>query len=110
MDVTYLLNLAGECPVEGQHKEWTGQSISSLLCIADDGNQWLVITADLEAFEGVPQRHFGVTGIRQLVSHDLVVECWIHGSKKAGFNRFVEMWPRQTPLGKCRFEFVLVQL
>ena len=42
-------------------KEWTGQSISSMLRIADDGSRWAAITA--EASVGVPQRRLGVMGI-----------------------------------------------
>ena len=42
-------------------KEWTGQSISSLLRTADDRSWWAVITA--EASVGVPQRRLGVMWI-----------------------------------------------
>ena len=41
---------------------WTGQSMLSLLCIADDRGRWAVIEAD-GADGGVPQRRLGVTGI-----------------------------------------------
>ena len=42
-------------------KEWTGQSMLSLLVIADDSSRWAVITANTSA--GVPQRRQGVTRI-----------------------------------------------
>ena len=42
-------------------EEWTGQSMSSLLCIADDRRQWTVKAVD--ASVGVPQRRLGVMGI-----------------------------------------------
>ena len=42
-------------------KEETGQSMSSLLRIADDRSRWAAITAD--ASVGVPQRRLGTTGI-----------------------------------------------
>ena len=45
-----------------QRKKWTGQSIASLLRIADDRSRWAVNTA--EASVGVSQRRLGV-----LVSH-----------------------------------------
>ena len=41
-------------------KEWTGQSISSLLRVAEDERRWATITSD--ASVGVPQRRLGVTG------------------------------------------------
>ena len=43
-------------------KEWTGQSMSSLLCIVDDKGRWAVITS-----VGVPQRRLGVTGFDCLI-------------------------------------------
>ena len=48
--------------MEGQHnsKEWTGQSLSSLLCIADDKNRWATIT--VEASVGVPTTTPGCHG------------------------------------------------
>ena len=44
--------------------EWTFQSMSSLLRIADkdDRSKWAIIVA--EASVGVPQRRMGVTGIQ----------------------------------------------
>ena len=42
-------------------KEWTGQSLSSLLHIADNRSRWAAITT--EASVGVPQRRLGVTGV-----------------------------------------------
>ena len=50
---------------KGNIKEWTGQSMSSLLRIADDRSRWVAITA--EASIGVTQRRLGVTGIGWLV-------------------------------------------
>jgi hypothetical protein len=41
-------------------KEWTGQSMSSLLRVAEDRRRWAAVTA--EASVGVPQRRLGVTG------------------------------------------------
>ena len=43
-------------------KEWTGQSMSSLLRIADNRIRWVVIAADAHLSE-CPQRRLGVTGI-----------------------------------------------
>ena len=37
--------------MEGQIKEWTGQSMSSLMRIADGGGQWAVITLDASVRE-----------------------------------------------------------
>ena len=42
-------------------KEWTGQTMSSLLRIADYSSQWAVIT--VEASVGVSQRRLGIKGI-----------------------------------------------
>ena len=42
-------------------KEWTGQSMSSLLCIVDDGGRWAVIAAEGICLS-IPQRHLGVMG------------------------------------------------
>ena len=47
--------------MEGQIKEWTGQSMSSLLHIAHDRGRWAVIAAN--ASVRVPQQRMGVTGI-----------------------------------------------
>jgi len=41
-------------------KEWTGQSMSSLLRVAEDRDRWATIAA--EASVGVPQRRLGVMG------------------------------------------------
>ena len=41
-------------------KEWTGQSMSSLLCVAEDGRRWATIIEEVSV--GVPQRLLGVTG------------------------------------------------
>ena len=46
-------------------KEWTGQSKSSLLRVAEDRRRWAAITA--EASVGVPQRRLGVTGFDWLI-------------------------------------------
>ena len=42
-------------------KEWTRQSMSSLLRVMDDSGRWAVTAAG--ASVGVPQRRLGVTGI-----------------------------------------------
>ena len=42
-------------------KEWTGQSMSSLLRIADDRGRWAVIAADVSV--GVPQRGLGFSRV-----------------------------------------------
>ena len=55
--------------MEHNTKEWTGQSMSSLLLIADGRSRWAVIAAD--ASVGVTQRRRGVTDIRWLVSRTL---------------------------------------
>ena len=47
-------------------KEWTGQSISSLLRIANDRGRWTVIAED--AFVGAPQRCLGATGNKWIVN------------------------------------------
>ena len=44
-------------------KEWTGQSMSSLLCIADERDRWAVISAAVNGFVGIHERRLGVTGI-----------------------------------------------
>ena len=46
---------------ENNVKEWTGQSMSSLLRIADDRGRWAVSAADTSG--EVPQPCMGVTGI-----------------------------------------------
>ena len=46
-------------------KEWTGQSISSLLCVAEDRRRWAAITA--EASVWVLQWCLGVTGFDWLI-------------------------------------------
>ena len=61
-------------------KEWTGQSISSLLRIADDRSRWAVITVD--AFVGVRQRRLFVTALLSLLAwwctcFSALSLCWI---------------------------------
>ena len=41
-------------------KEWTGQSMSSLLRVAEGRRRWAAITAETSV--GVPQRSLKVTG------------------------------------------------
>ena len=45
-------------------KEWTGQSMSSLLRITDDTDRWAAITAEVSV--EVSQRRLGLTGITEL--------------------------------------------
>ena len=46
-------------------KEWTGQSMSRLLGVAEDRRRWAAITA--EASVRVPQRRLGITGFDSLI-------------------------------------------
>ena len=48
-------------------KEWTGQSISSMMRIADDKSRWEAVTAD--ASVAVPQGRSSITGINYLFSN-----------------------------------------
>ena len=55
----------GVAEVDRVIKEWTGQSTSSLLRIAEDGRRWTIITAEVSV--GVPQRRLGVTDVDWLI-------------------------------------------
>ena len=46
-------------------KEWTGQSLLSLFCVADDRSRWVTMTTEVSV--GVPERRLGVTGVSYLV-------------------------------------------
>ena len=57
-------------------KEWTSQSLSSLLRIADERSRWATTTE--QPYVGVPQQRLGVTGVSWLVS--CVIKHFFHPS------------------------------
>ena len=76
-------------------KEWTGQSKSSLLCVAEDRRRWAATAA--EASVGVPERRLGVTSFWLI---DWLIDEWISKTvcdreKVLGLTRQVQ--PAQTP-------------
>ena len=53
-------------------REWTGQSMSSLLRVVEDRRRWVAITAEASVL--VPQRRLGVTGFDRFI-HSFI-HCW----------------------------------
>ena len=64
-----MISICWKAAKKNTTKEWTCQSLTSLLCIADDRGRWVTSQQRAEASVRVPQRRLGVKGISQLVSN-----------------------------------------